>query len=423
MARITKLHMAIHLLLQGDKQADVVRVLRCGVATVERAAKAIKEGSAKEQMSALPFTDRVDGITRTIIVNGLGEAIKSADDMLNFFKVDKKEWRIKKQRINAWGGPQNPNGQRRLELERIPGSGIYEEYLEAAMAVSPGKEAFPELVGYEQRDTGRLAFLSIHDLHFGLQAWGKETGIDYDIKIAKKLFLSCVEHYAEWCENMKVERIVLLVGSDFFNVNGKLNSTVKGTPLDEDDRWKKTFVLGRKMAVNAIDTLRAIAPVEAIVVGGNHDEERVFMLGESLFAWYRNCDNVTIDNFPGMFKFKHWGRNLLGICHGDGPKIQDLPLIMANDAPSYMWASTEYREWHTGHLHHDRRVIFESVVDKQGIKVRIAPSLVAASTWEHSKGYRSAREATMVIYDRDQGAIAEIPFRPCMVEKTDGRES
>ena len=103
------------------------------------------------------------------------EAFKFIDDMLNFFKVDKKEWRIKKQRINAWGGPQNPNGQRRLELERIPGSGIYEEYLEAGADII-------------ETNTFNANAISLADYQMG--------GLAYDINLAASLPTSFTTSWA-----------------------------------------------------------------------------------------------------------------------------------------------------------------------------------------------------------------------------------
>ena len=40
--------------------------------------------------------------------------------------------------------------------------------------------------------------------------------------------------------------------------------------------------------VTAIDYLKEIAPVDVVVISGNHDYERMFYAGDVIAGWYRN---------------------------------------------------------------------------------------------------------------------------------------
>jgi hypothetical protein len=46
-------------------------------------------------------------------------------------------------------------------------------------------------------DSKYLLEVALMDVHFGMLAWGKETGTDYDIDIAEELFLYAVQDLLE----------------------------------------------------------------------------------------------------------------------------------------------------------------------------------------------------------------------------------
>ena len=48
--------------------------------------------------------------------------------------------------------------------------------------------------------------------------------------------------------------------------------------------------------VRAINYLADTAPVDVVVVQGNHDYERMFYAGEYLRAFFKNDERVDVDN-------------------------------------------------------------------------------------------------------------------------------
>ena len=403
---------AATLRLKGYSTSEVMRLLGCSKTTVKRANKDIKAGKYQADDDTR-YIDRIDGTTRTIIINGITEAVRSEEDMLRFFGVDPNIWSIERQQLNSWGSVNNPNAQRKLKLIKNPSSGVYEDYMRAALDHSPKEHARYE---YELKNSGRMMLIAAVDLHLGLLAWHAESGENYDLKIAEELYLAMISYYRNWAEKENVEKIMLTVGSDFYNSANQFNTTTKGTMLSEDDRWTKTFVRGRELIVNAVEQLRQVCPVEIVVVLGNHSIEREFALGDALYCYFHTCEDVTVDNTPAVYKFSRWGKTLIAQHHGHEAKAKSLPMVLAQDAPPVMWANTKYREWVIGHKHHQKTGYFETVVDQEGVKVRHIPSLVAASRWEHGMGFRSQRECVAMIYDKEFGHMLDIVFKPDMVE-------
>lgn len=264
---------------------------------------------------------------------------------------------------------------------------------------------------FNNSQSGNAIEIAIHDLHFGSLCWGEETGENYDIKIAERIFLDAVNYLITVTKSFNPELYILPAGSDFFNVNSMLNTTVAGTYQDEDCRWQKTYIYGRKMMVKAIDMLRGIADVKVIMISGNHDAERAYYLGDSLECWYRECNNVEVNNSPKPRKYLQWGKCLLGLTHGKEEVKGTLPLLMATEEPK-LWARTKYREFHTGHLHHKAMKSYDYGVENQGVREKIIGSLAATDSWHVKKGYSGLREAEAFIWNKEQGQVASFSYHP-----------
>ena len=142
--------------------------------------------------------------------------------------------------------------------------------------------------------------------------------------------------------------------------------------------------------------LKEKAPVDIIVVSGNHDYERMFYAGDVLAGWYRNDANVTVDNTYSSRKYYEYGQNMLMFTHGDKEKPADMPLILATKNPE-MFARTSHHEVHCGHLHK------EMVNEYRGIKVRFLPSICPNDEWHKQMGYEAKRTGQAYIWNKHKG--------------------
>lgn len=253
--------------------------------------------------------------------------------------------------------------------------------------------------------TGYLLELAVPDLHLGKLAWSKETGgANYDSKIAVRLYKDAIEALLARTSAFTPERIVLVVGNDFFHSDTKAGTTTKGTPLDVDGRFPKMFAEGLKLITTTAERLAQIAPVTLIMVRGNHDELSNYCLGEALAAWFRNTPAVTVENAPTPRKYFQWGSVMLGWTHGDKGRFKDLPLLMATEQPA-MFGATKFREFHTGDKHQIK------VQEQMGIRVRISPALCAPDAW-HSESHfvGNQRAAEAFVWDRTEGLVAQASY-------------
>jgi hypothetical protein len=281
-----------------------------------------------------------------------------------------------------------------------------EELVKALKAESPVYKN-PKFTGNVKGT--KLLELDVFDLHLGKLAWKAEVGEDYDIAESVKRYILAIDYLISTADLKYVKQILLPIGNDMLNVDSRLNMTTAGTPQDCDGRYAKMFKILKDLLISTIDKLVKIAPVNVIVVPGNHDNQSMLALGFVLEAWYHNNSAVFINNVPTQRKYFKFGKCGLMFTHGNEEKHQDLGLIFATENPT-LWASTLFREVHLGHYHKTKRVEYVSVDENQGFKIRIIGSLSGQDFYHNRKGYNSLKAAEAFLWDSERGLVASYPY-------------
>lgn len=251
---------------------------------------------------------------------------------------------------------------------------------------------------------GYMVEIDLADTHIGKLAWGEETGTDYDSAIAERLARSAVEELLWHAERYPVERFTLPLGNDLLHYELSGNTT-SGTPQDGDTRWLKMFRRARGVSSWMIQALLERAPVDVVIVPGNHARQGEMAIGEVLAAEFQHDDRVTFNRSPAPRKYVRYGRNLIGFTHGDGEPHAKLPQLMAVEEP-VQWGETTHREFHVGHLHTSRKTEPVTVDDKLGVTVRILRSLSGVDAWHASKGFLGTRGAEAFVWRKSGGLVA-----------------
>jgi hypothetical protein len=359
--------------------------------------------------------------------------IKSKEEAIKAFQIDTKAWVITGFEVTAWEvGRKNKKTNLTWTAGAADGSVhdkgnfVTETLYRVNLKLSPRKigndiglqkeAVIAELKAYspiiknnfniepEQRTC--LLEIATFDLHLGSLSWGKESGENYDIEIAERRFKKSVQDLLKRVNLSQVERILFPIGNDLMNIDNKNNMTVNGTVVDTDVRFIKMLKVARRIMIETIDELSMIAPVDVVVVPGNHDGTVSLVLGEILDAWYHNNEKVTINNSPRTRKYYEYGIVGIQFTHGDNEAHHDLGLIFANEQKD-LWARTSQRFAQLGHFHKNKKINYVSVDEFQGFQVQILPTLSSATAWADKKGYSSLKQAKAFLFDRVDGLIGE----------------
>ena len=244
--------------------------------------------------------------------------------------------------------------------------------------------------------------ISPYDLHYGKYSWNGEVMDQYNRQIARDLLIEKTKQLIPDIIKYNIEKIVIPVGSDFFHIDTLGGTTTKGTPQDCDGTYVQIMVEGNQLMLEFIDMMRQVSNIEIVLAAGNHDFKLSHALLQFLGAYYRNADDVNVLESHRFRQYFTYGKTLMGFTHGDGAKHSDLPLLMANEAPSE-WANCPNKVFFTGHLHH------EVVKDYNGVRIFQMPSLSGSDRWHHNHGYEgSVRALHAYIIHKETGVKATL---------------
>jgi len=259
-----------------------------------------------------------------------------------------------------------------------------------------------------KKKSKKLLEISPVDVHLGQLSDIDEVGEGYNEKITSRIFLDTINDIVEQNAIFNYDKILFIVGSDFFNTDTRHQTTSYGTPQNDSVLWRKLFDLGIQLNIQAINMLRQKAPVDVVIIQGNHDFERSYYLGCAIDWYFKKCNNVNVDNSHSIRKYYSFGKVLLGLAHGNKIKVNDLPLIMATEQP-LLWANSNYREFQLGHLHHKKEVKFVSVEDTKGTNIRYLKSMAPLDSWHKAMGFvGSAKGIDSFIWDYEKGLDCHI---------------
>lgn len=243
-----------------------------------------------------------------------------------------------------------------------------------------------------------LTVYPLGDPHLGMFAWHRETGNDFDLKIAEQNLCETMRRLVA-CSPKSKTAILLNLG-DFFHSDTQENRTLRsGNILDVDTRWSKVLRAGIRAVMACIEA--AAKKHELVIVRnciGNHDEHTSQMMSIALGMYYENSDRIIIHDTPSRFWYYRFGSVLFGSTHGDTTKPNQLAGIMAHDEPDN-WGKTKHRYWYTGHIH------TQNVIEYPGCIWESFRTLAGRDAWSQSRGYRSGRDMYAIVHHQDHGEV------------------
>ena len=249
----------------------------------------------------------------------------------------------------------------------------------------------------------------IGDLHIGMFSWSKETGEDYDLDIAYDIIKKAYKKLFNSAPNTDVAFLINL--GDFFHIDNYDGETFKNrNRLDFDTRWPKILETGLKIIVELVYML--LSKHKKIIIRnaiGNHDTHSTIFLNAYLKAWFKNDERIQVEDDPKVFWYYKWGKNLIGVTHGDTVKYNDLPEIMAADA-AHWWSDTNYRYWYVGHVHHSQKKEFRTCM------IETFGTIIAKDAWHYAKGYRAQRQIKYKVLHKEYGEVQEGTVNISMIE-------
>ena len=363
------------------------------------------------------FTKTEEGDDLAVL--SVSDRIRTVEDALKFGEIDTAVWYVASQEVTSYECPMKIQGREgkadkpiviklwrvKLGLKRLVAKPIQEASNALILRMQKHAPKYPK-ARYKANKDPHMLEVSVFDAHFGKLAWAPETGQNYDLKIAERIFFDAVQSLVADAKGHHIEKVLFPVGQDFLHIDNVQSTTTGGTPQDSDGRYAKIFEAAVMACVKAIDYLSTVAPVKVIWVPGNHDRTASYHVARTLDAWYRLNKDVAVDRSPTWRKYEAYGPQVIGFTHGDQEKHSSLPAIMMHEARKLM-SKARSLEIHLGHLHKAKETVYVNTDSHSGgVRVRILPSLSGTDQWHYGKGYDSDRAAEAYLWSKSRGYVA-----------------
>jgi len=246
------------------------------------------------------------------------------------------------------------------------------------------------------------------DVHVGKYASKEETGEHYDIQKAVDQVDEGIDGILNKAFGFNIDKVIFVIGNDCLHIDTPKRTTTSGTPQDTSGMWHEAFTAAKEMYIRAIERILPYSDVEIVFNPSNHDYMSGFMLAQTIEAYYRFSKNVKFDTSIAHRKYTKYGNNMIATSHGDGAKLDQVPLLMATEQPQ-MWNDCFFRYGYLHHIHHNQRHKFMSAKDFIGVTIEYLRTPSPSDSWHHRNGYVGAKKAIEAfIHSFDNGQVARL---------------
>lgn len=276
--------------------------------------------------------------------------------------------------------------------------GVYDESAVVArytkLLEKIGSLDFDEII---ELDRDNVLVINLADIH-----WYKMPHIGYSSTYLEDFEEAVYEEVRKIMERAKhtpINRAILTIGHDFFQVNDSRGTTKKGTPVSNIPDYRTMFDTGVSTLANVMAMVAQKYVVDAYYVMANHDEDASWHASRELKLMFRDVGsvNVIVDSNP--YHYVEWGSTLIELVHENlkGGKSSSKMHVIASEA----WGRTKYRYSIGGHLHGEY-----ATKEANGIVTMGSRALSDSDSWHVLNGYvGNLRGLQAYVFNKDEGLI------------------
>ena len=318
--------------------------------------------------------------------------IKNATDEAGVDDKDVKHGWLKTKEASLFFKNPNFKAEELNEIQKIKDQAIAEVKAYAPKYTAIKTKSSPDY---------HLLIIDIADLHIGKLSTAFETGEDYNCQIAVKRAKEGMQGILDKAKGFTIDKVLFVAGNDILHTDNTKRTTTAGTPQDTDGQWHQNFIMAKNLYIDLLEQLMSFAEVDVVYNPSNHDLTHGFFLMQLIEAHFHNSSIKFNVDLKHRKAFKY-GKNLIGTTHGDGAKVENLPMLLATEFP-ILWSETKHRYIYSHHVHHKQSR------DMIGCTFETLRSPSGTDAWHHKNGYTGVPKAVEgFIHHKEFGQIARL---------------
>lgn len=345
------------------------------------------------------------------------DQIKTPEVILQAFGYDPNVWDLVEWRFGKWEVAIKDEKENRVcttiraKIKPKAKTNLTtEETLEVVKSIL-GDEIKPLQVPIKKSDSSlnndKLMVLNIADLHLGAYNSSIDSGFDYNLEIATRIFKQIIEKTILEQQNSKSGTIVYTIGNDFINFDTFSGTTTKGTPQQNAGVMKEVYKVALELQIMALKTLREhFNNVVVLLEEGNHDRLTDYTLFLSLENMFRDDPVIKFEGNYRRTQVYKFGKTCLFFNHGDVNYKRFMQTLSAEFPREY--GTSVYRYALLSHLHSE-----QSIIESNGITMYRLSSVYPENDWAHSNSYIGSQKKQQIFeFDKNYGmtGVIHIPI-------------
>lgn len=261
------------------------------------------------------------------------------------------------------------------------------------------KEYVEREINLEAKEGENLLLLNVADFHLDKEDIGEN-----DIEAKINTYLQMIRSILDYSKAHTIDRILYVVGNDYFNTDTIFNTTTKGTPQNVTMTWDKAYELGFDLQVYVLNLLQTYCTkLDVLHVSGNHDETKSYYMAYSLSRYFEKSDMRFLINAKSRKQYT-FGETFFGFHHGN-TSIDKLPLNFAKEF-TLDWGMSKYHEIIVADKHHYKQY------EHEGVRIHQMPSLTGVDNWHDKSNFNNSIQSALgMLYNSKKGKFAEYEVR------------
>lgn len=243
-----------------------------------------------------------------------------------------------------------------------------------------------------------IPWFNIGDGHFGMVAYDKEVGHNFDLEIAERELCFAlgrsIEYHAN-CERCVIQDMGDLTHYETFSAQTEASKH----NLDYDTRYPKMIrTYRRAMEYIVTKALAHFKYVDVIINQGNHSRSNDIWMAEHLRALFEKSKRVNVLNNECVFIPYRMGNTFVMSHHTDKCKGQKLIDVMSTDFRQD-FGEAKYKYIDGGHIHTHKSY------EQGDVRVETFNQLAPSDKYAHDAGWRSRSCLTTVLRSKTYGEV------------------
>lgn len=244
-------------------------------------------------------------------------------------------------------------------------------------------------------DQDNILVINLADVHFNKMPYFGYSSTY--LEEFEAMVYASIDAIMEDASKFPINRAVITIGHDFFQIDNPQGTTKKGTPVSHVLPYEDMFDIGVRILATCVYKVQRKYVTDCHYVLANHDSTAGWHASRELKVMFREVPHVNFVVDKNPFHYVEWGSTLIELTHANlkGGRSHTNMSVVAREA----WGRTKYHYSIGGHLHGEY-----ATKESGGVVAFGSRALSDTDEWHYLNGYlANIRGIQAYVFNKTKG--------------------